>query len=1062
VVTAAALFDGHDAAINLVRRLLVRLGAEVVHLGHNRSARDVAQAAIEEDADAVAVSSYQGGHNEFFPYLRRLLDASAACEVPIFAGGGGVILPHEVKMLESSGVAKVFTPEDGRRLGLEGMVRSILDAAQPLAERRLSPPSERVSVRRPQVVARAISFLESGGVLGGLPLGPVPSLPAPVLGVTGTGGAGKSSLIDELVLRFLEAFPALAIAVLAVDPTKRRTGGALLGDRLRMNAGSSERVYLRSFASRGGAELSPALNGAIEVLRRAGYGLVIVETAGIGQGASAVVEVSDLSLYVMTSDFGASTQLEKIDMLDFAQLVALNKADRSGAADALREVKRHTIRSRGADAPAVLATSASRHNDPGVNDLFAAVLEQLRRRAGDRQGAWTPTGAVVEAGREPDDLIPHSRERHLGEAAEAVRAYHRHTSELVESCRDVESARRVARLLDAQSSSAGDSDGAFAARLGQEEDRLAAEAAEGLSLLESWESTRARYEAEVLKYSVRGGEVSAPTGRRTLSGLRLPRIALPPFDDKGEILRFLRDENLPGQFPFTAGVFPLKREDEMPTRQFAGEGSPERTNRRFHLLTRSLGTKRLSVAFDSVTLYGADPDERPDIYGKIGESGVSVATQDDMAALFDGFDLVSPQTSVSMTINGPAPIILAMFFNAAIDQELRRFRRERGLEPDGEEKAAICSRVLREVRGTVQADILKEDQAQNTCIFSTRFALRLMGDVQQFFVDEGVRNFYSVSISGYHIAEAGANPITQLALTLANGLTYLEYYRRRGMRVDDFAPNFSFFFSNGLEAEYAVLGRVARRVWAIVLRDLYGAGERSQKLKYHIQTSGRSLHAREMAFNDIRTTLQALMAIYDHCNSLHTNAYDEAVTTPTHESVRRALAIQLIIQKELGLAKNENPLQGSFIIEELTRRVEEAVLAEFDRISERGGVLGAMESGYLRGRIQEESLRYEELKHSGDLEIVGVNTFLDDSEDAAREVPAVRAAKEEKDREIQRLREFQRRNAAEKPAALRRLKDAALGGGNVFRELMNTVRYASLGEVTQALFEVGGEYRRTM
>ena len=1047
VVTGAALFDGHDAAINLIRRLLVAHGAEVVHLGHNRSAHEIACAAIQEDADAVAVSSYQGGHNEFFPYLRALLDERGGESIRLFGGGGGVILPQEVETLEAGPVDKIFTPEDGRELGLDGMIAKMVEVAK--AHRRSGSSSDGpVHADDHAAVARAISSLEAGEKVDSIELDSGATMSAKVLGVTGTGGAGKSSLVDELVLRLVASCPELRTAVLAVDPTKRRSGGALLGDRLRMNAVYSPKVFLRSLSTGGaGAEISPVVSSAIELLKRAGFDLVIVETAGIGQGSSAVLDVADLSLYVMTSDFGGPTQLEKIDMLDFADAVAINKADRRGSADAAREVRRQIARSRTGEDVLVTSTCASRFCDSGVDELFGALLTRL---GVDRPSVSPQSTSSVET-----RLLPAGREQYLSEAAAAVRRYHDRAEKRVEDYRRLDALERALREVIDESARAAIRDAAESAR---------ADAAPAVEALESWKSTEAEYRREELTFRVRDRERRVPLWRESLSGSKIPRIALPPSDEPASVLRFLARENLPGHFPFTSGVFPLKRDEELATRQFAGEGPPERTNRRFHYLTKDLDANRLSVAFDSVTLYGADPDERPDIYGKIGESGVSIATVEDMKRLFEGLDLCAPNTSVSMTINGPAPIILAMFFNAAMDGALAKFRAENGRMPSDDESSTIRAEALRSVRGTVQADILKEDQAQNTCIFSTAFALRLMGDVQEFFSREGVRNFYSVSVSGYHIAEAGANPITQLAFTLANGLTYVEYYRSRGMDVDAFASNFSFFFSNGLDPEYAVLGRVARRIWAIVLRDVYGANERSQKLKYHIQTSGRSLHAREMSFNDIRTTLQALMAVFDHCNSLHTNAYDEAVTTPTAESVRRALAIQLVIQKELGLAKSENPLQGSYLIEELTDLVEEAVLAEFDRIAERGGVLGAMETGYLRGKIQEESLHYESLKHSGELEIVGVNTFLgdEDTNEAISDLAAVRASTDEKSGQIERLRQFQTKNESAAREALADLQRVVREGGNVFAELLRTVRVASLGQITQALFAVGGKYRRSV
>jgi len=1051
VVTAAALFDGHDAAINLVRRLLVRRGAEVVHLGHNRATAEIVRAAIEEDADAVAVSSYQGGHVEFFRYLRTLLNEQGGSHVRVFAGGGGVILPGEVEDLEAGAVDKVFTPEDGRLLGLEGMIDVMLSRAR---ESRRAPDAPREALRwdEPAGVAQALSFLERGGSIQELDFDESVVAKWRVLGVTGTGGAGKSSLVDELVLRMRRQMPAISVAVLAVDPTKRRTGGALLGDRLRMNAVYSPGVFVRSLATGGqGAEVAPGVERAVELLGRVGFGIIIVETAGIGQGSSGVFDVADVSLYVMTSDFGGPTQLEKIDMLDFADAIAVNKADRRGSADALREVRKHVARSREDEDVLVVGTSASRFRDGGVDELVGGLVSRL-------VGDDVATEASTVGNRRPyERIIPLSREQYLSEIAAAVRSYHACCTERVEAFRRWDSLRRAADLL------APEHEGA-AAVAAEAADALREDARGEIELLEEWDATVASYREEDLRFEVRGVERSAPLWSESLSGSRVPRIALPSAREPAEVLRFLHRESLPGCFPFTAGVFPLKRQEELATRQFAGEGPPERTNRRFQLLTRGLDAQRLSVAFDSVTLYGADPDERPDIYGKIGESGVSIATLQDMKRLFEGFDLCSSSTSVSMTINGPAPIILAMFFGAAIDGAFEKFRVRTGREPDADESADLRRRTLQTVRGTVQADILKEDQAQNTCIFSTPFALRLMGDVQEFFIENGVRNFYSVSVSGYHIAEAGANPITQLAFTLANGLTYVEYYKSRGMDPDDFVPNLSFFFSNGLDPEYAVLGRVARRIWAIVLRDVYGANERSQKLKYHIQTSGRSLHAREMSFNDIRTTLQALMAVYDHCNSLHTNAYDEAVTTPTSDSVRRALAIQLIIQREMGLARNENPLQGSFIIDELTDLVEEAVLREFERIAERGGVLGAMESGYLRSRIQEESLHYEDLKHSGELDIIGVNSFVGDEDTRERlaTVPAVRATADEKDLQIRRLNEFQTRCVDVAPEALERLAGTVVEGGNIFAELLNTVRHASLGQITRTLFEVGGEYRRSV
>jgi methylmalonyl-CoA mutase len=1123
VVTAASLFDGHDAAINIIRRLLQAQGAEVVHLGHDRSVDEVVDAAVQEDAHAVAISSYQGGHMEFFRYLVQRLRESGAGHVRVYGGGGGTITPAEAEALRADGVARIFGPEDGRRLGLEGMIRQILDeaAARPAADPELC--LARLGPAEPGAVSRLVSWLEERGARGDAAVERIrqalaarrPRAPAPVVGFTGTGGAGKSSVVDEIVRRLRRDQPALTIGCLLVDPTRRRTGGALLGDRIRMNAIGAPGIYVRSLATRQAhLALSQAVRDAVAVLQAADFDLVLVETAGIGQSDSEITELADLSVYVMTPEYGAPSQLEKIDMLDLADLVVLNKADRHGAEDALRDVRKQWRRNRGAsggpDAEApVFATVASRFQDPGIERFYRALAERLAERTGGAQPA------KVEDPERPlaPPLLPGARRRYLAEIAETVRGHRARNDAAAERADDAWALARALHSLGeappaalARFPAAALADGAAAPEVLALRRRYdAALGALDPSLREAlaaWPATRARYQADAQEYAVRERAIRVDNHVETLSGTRLPRVALPRAESWGALARYLGQENVPGTFPFTAGVFPFKREDEDPTRMFAGEGTPERTNRRFHLLAAGTGLARLSTAFDSVTLYGRDPAERPDVWGKVGNSGVSVCTVDDAKKLYSGFDLCRPSTSVSMTINGPAPMVLAFFLNAAIDQQVERHLREtgaleavrarfaaRGLPAyagelpaghdglglgllgiagdeavDPETYARIRADVLRSVRGTVQADILKEDQAQNTCIFSTEFALRAMGDMQAWFIEHAVRNFYSVSVSGYHMAEAGASPVTQLAFTLANGFTLLEYYRARGLAVDDFAPNFSFFFSNGLDAEYTVIGRVARRIWAVALRELYGAGERSQKLKYHVQTSGRSLHAMEMAFNDIRTTLQALTAIEDHCNSLHTNAYDEAVTTPTEESVRRALAIQLIINRELGIARNENPLQGSHVVEWLTDAVEEAVLREFERLSERGGVLGAMETLYQRSRIQEESLRYEERKHSGALPVVGVNTFLAPHPEPAAPRPEtlVRSGEEEKRRQLDTLRAFQARNAERAPAALRSLQQVASRGGNVFAELMETVQVASLGQISEALFEVGGRYRRAM
>jgi methylmalonyl-CoA mutase len=1066
-VTAASLFDGHDAAINIMRRLLQSQGAEVIHLGHNRSVGEVVRAAVAEDVQGVAVSSYQGGHMEYFRYLMDRLRAAGRPDIAVYGGGGGVIVPSEIEELEAYGVRRIFSPSDGQRLGLEAMINLLIEECDRDLSAAGPPPLEALEAGNQRALARWITCLEADVVdpatVDAL-LAAADRHGAPVLGITGTGGSGKSSLTDELINRFrLDQEGKLSVAVLAVDPTRRRGGGALLGDRIRMNAIDTPNVFFRSLATRGAAsELPDRFPLVVAACRAAGFDLVIAETPGIGQGDAAVTDIADLSLYVMTPEYGAASQLEKIDMLELANVVAINKFDRRGADDAFRQVCRQWGRDHPADRGGpepVFGTIASRFNDDGVTALFQRLKGDLMGLGLDVvEGVLPPVTGRASTLASP--IVPPKRRRYLAEIIESVSGYHATTERLVAEARRSEQMAGVLAEAAARGVDSGDL-GELAARLEQERDP------EGRHLLEQWAGLRAERSFE----DQAGDDLTDPTGptggpalwRTSLSGTRIPRVALPRFDEQGELVRWLRTEHLPGHFPFTAGVFPFKREGEDPARMFAGEGDAFRTNRRFHLLAEGQPATRLSTAFDSVTLYGFDPDERPDIYGKIGTSGVSIATLDDMKALFDGFDLCDPTTSVSMTINGPAPTILAMFLNTAVDQHLDRLHSEQGRPPTAEEAEAIAAEVFGTVRGTVQADILKEDQGQNTCIFSTEFSLGVMADMQEWFIEHQVRNFYSVSISGYHIAEAGANPVTQLAFTLANAFTYVESYLARGMDVDDFAPNLSFFFSNGMDPEYTVIGRVARRIWAIAMKERYGASERSQKLKYHVQTSGRSLHAQEMAFNDIRTTLQALCAIYDNANSLHTNAYDEAVTTPSPESVRRALAIQMIIHREWGLSLNENPLQGSFIVEELTDLVETAVLAELDRISERGGVLGAMETGYQRGRIQDDSILYEHKKHDGSLPIVGVNTFVAPGTDQRVEtVELVRSTEEEKQRQLSRLREFQSRHAVDRDAALNALRQTALGHGNVFAELMHTVRHATLGEITATLFEVGGAYRRNV
>ncbi len=1039
-VTAASLFDGHDAAINIMRRLLQRQGAEVIHLGHNRSVDEVVTAALQEDVQGVAVSSYQGGHVEYFKYLVDRLRAEGRPDIRVYGGGGGTIIAAEIRELHDYGVARIFSPQDGQQMGLAAMINALIaECDAPLAD-VTGAEVEALIGGDHRALARYLTTAENGRLADDARRAVTVAAGrrrVPVLGITGTGGSGKSSLTDELIQRFrLDQEDKLRIAVLAIDPTRRRGGGALLGDRIRMNSiDDGSRVFFRSFATRtAGSEMPSCLDDSIAACQAAGFDLVIVETPGIGQGDSAVVPHVDVPLYVMTPEFGAASQLEKIDMLDFAAAVAINKFERRGGEDALRDVRRQLNRTGehaglALEEMPVFGTVASRFADDGVTALY----QHLRGLLGFEPGVLKPvSGRTSTRGH---SLVPGNRIRYLADVADTVRRYHADTAKEVKVARRRQQLREVAALLAAEGR-----DGADVAGLAEAAEAELSESSR--RLLEEWPS--------------RVEEARAPERHReSLSGTPVPRVALPRYQDEGELLRWLRAENLPGQFPYTAGVFPLKREGEDPARMFAGEGDAFRTNKRFHLLAEGQPATRLSTAFDSVTLYGFDPDRRPDIYGKVGNSGVSIATVDDMRELYQGFDLCDPTTSVSMTINGPAPSILAMFFNAAIDDQIAR-------HPD-EDPEVVRARTLSTIRGTVQADILKEDQGQNTCIFSTEFSLRVMADIQEWFIAHAVRNFYSVSISGYHIAEAGANPISQLAFTLANGFTYVESYLARGMDIDAFAPNFSFFFSNGMDPEYTVIGRVARRIWAVAMRDRYGANARSQRLKYHVQTSGRSLHAQEMAFNDIRTTLQALCAIYDNANSLHTNAFDEAVTTPSADSVRRALAIQMIINREWGLARNENPLQGSFIVEELTDLVEEAVLAELERLSERGGVLGAMETGYQRGRIQDESMLYEAKKHDGSMPIIGVNTFRNPAgDDVPEHLELARSTEAEKQSQLDRLAAFQAAHAHEAPAALARLQEAALSGGNVFDVLMDAVRCCSLGQITGALFEVGGRYRRNV
>lgn len=1062
-ITATSLFDGHDAAINIMRRILQAAGVEVIHLGHNRAVDDIVTAAIQEDVQGVAISSYQGGHVEYFKYAIDLLRERGAGHIKVFGGGGGVISKDEIAELQAYGVERIYSPDDGQRMGLEGMIDDMIARADfdPADDGAVDVNSLSEPGWRP--LARFITRLERGLVdektltaLAAAGKG----RKMPVLGVTGTGGSGKSSLNDELIRRFRLDSDDFKIAILAIDPSKRKSGGALLGDRIRMNAIDAPQIYMRSIATRQSeSEVPKFAPAAVEACRAAGFDLVIVETPGIGQGDAAIADLADVSLYVMTPEFGAASQLEKIDMLDFAELVAINKFDRKGAEDALRDVQKQVQRNRKvfnkpAEEMPVYGAIAARFQDDGVTGLYLA----LRALLAEKGFKTPPSRFEPRAGHVPSSrpaIVPPARQRYLAEIAAEVRNYHRTVAEEVGVARELQQLRGARKMLEAK----GGDGKALAPLIAEREERQDPRAHK---LIENWPKVKQSYSGDDYVVKIRDREIRTPLIYVTLSGTQVRKVVLPRYEDHGELLRWLLSENLPGTFPYAAGVFAFKREGEDPTRMFAGEGDPFRTNARFKFLSKDSDAKRLSTAFDSVTLYGWDPDERPDIYGKVGNSGVSVATLDDMKELYAGFDLCAPATSVSMTINGPAPMLLAMFFNTAIDQQIDKFKAENGRPPTDDEEAKIRAWTVETVRGTVQADILKEDQGQNTCIFSTEFALKMMGDIQEFFVHNRVKNFYSVSISGYHIAEAGANPISQLAFTLANGFTFVESYLARGMDIDDFAPNLSYFFSNGMDPEYSVIGRVARRIWAIAMRFKYGGNERSQKLKYHVQTSGRSLHAQEMDFNDIRTTLQALIAIYDNCNSLHTNSFDEAYTTPTENSVRRAMAIQMIINREWGLSKNENPNQGAFIIDELTDLVEEAVLKEFERIAERGGVLGAMETGYQRSKIQEESLYYEHRKHDGSLPIVGVNTFINPHQEVLPNPSLQRSTTDEKNSQIARLRDFQKRHAGETPTMRERLRQAVIRNENVFEVLMDAVRVCSLGQISDTLFEVGGQYRRNM
>jgi isobutyryl-CoA mutase len=1073
-VTAASLFDGHDAAINIMRRILQGMGAEVVHLGHNRSVEEVVTAALQEDVQGIAISSYQGGHVEYFKYMVDRLRSSGGAHVQVFGGGGGVIVPAEIDELQGYGVARIYSPEDGQRMGLAGMIGEMVMRCD--VDLAAHAPAELAALQGHgdsswRALAQAITALENGhaGAAFKAALAAAPKT-APVLGITGTGGAGKSSLTDELIRRIrLDQGDSLRIAVISIDPSRRKSGGALLGDRIRMNAiapwSSGPRVFMRSMATRDfGSEISQALPEVLLAVQAAGFDLIIVETSGIGQGDAAIVPLVDCTMYVMTPEFGAASQLEKIDMLDFAEFVAINKFDRKGSLDALRDVAKQVQRNQEAwtqptETMPVFGTMASRFNDDGVTALYQAMLPRLAA-LGLKVGASRLPAVATRHSTHQVPIVPGARVRYLADIADTVRGYKARALQQSRLAREVQQLRATAKMLQTDKPERHRAVEAVDDLAATREARLDPAASK---LLAMWPEMQRAYAGDEYVVKIRDREIRTQLTHTTLSGSKIRKVALPQYECQGELLKWLLLDNVPGSFPYTAGTFAFKREGEDPTRMFAGEGDAFRTNRRFKVVSEGLPAKRLSTAFDSVTLYGNDPDLRPDIYGKVGNSGVSIATLDDMKVLYSGFELTNPSTSVSMTINGPAPTILAMFMNTAVDQNLDRFSADNGREPTDDEAQKIRAWTLANVRGTVQADILKEDQGQNTCIFSTEFSLKVMGDIAEWFVHHDVRNFYSVSISGYHIAEAGANPISQLAFTLSNGFTFVEAYLARGMHVDDFAPNLSFFFSNGMDPEYTVLGRVARRIWAVAMRERYGASERSQKLKYHVQTSGRSLHAQEIQFNDIRTTLQALIAVYDNCNSLHTNAFDEAITTPTEDSVRRAMAIQLIINREWGLAKNENPNQGAFVIDELTELVEAAVLAEFEKIAERGGVLGAMETGYQRGKIQEESMHYEMLKHTGEVPIIGVNTFRSPhGEGAVQTLELARSTEAEKQSQLQRLQAFHAAHAGEAPAMLARLQQAVIANGNVFEVLMDAVRCCSLGQVTNALFEVGGQYRRSM